>query len=368
VQKVIDKRPTKTKTRNKAETLADELNKVPAAPFVEANTPNAESTDTVTQIVDDDAFGVSPERKRILEYHEKLRNDVPDGVKRLFERWEEEEFVPQDFETEVATNSLESGVGYTSLHRHLHRAFVKQVAYYRSEAGGSLDIEEARAAAFRTCTDTEEAVKELNTLLSLPVDMLGFIDLLTLHDYSPRTAERFWERTKLNGRREFESGHLAAHISFPVDYKKTLWNIAKYLGVRESFIDEWRPKGGIEIGLIDVLVQTYFQFQYWLEQTVIRSQTPERSESHAYMKWRAEQQEYYKNQGGWDEGDWFRPYVTEVEAVEHAVQMADRFHRMYVRTLKQMRDHRRYSLVMINNVGQVNIATEGGKQVNVKGD
>jgi hypothetical protein len=238
------------------------------------------------------------------------------------------------------------------------------VAYYRSEAGGALSIEEARRRAFHPCTNAEEAVKEFDSLLSLPLESLNFVDLIELHSLAPRAAEWFWERAKHEGRAEFESGHLAANITFPVGYMKGLWNIARYLGLRESFIDDWQPKGGIEIALIDMMAQTYFQWQYWLEQTVKRSETQPREEHHAYKEWKRHQQEMAKMKS-WDSGYWFPSYVTEQQDIEHAVQMADRFNRIFMRTLRQLRDLRRYSPVTINNPNQVNIAADGGKQINV---
>jgi hypothetical protein len=45
--------------------------------------------------------------------------------------------------------------------------------------------------------------------------------------------------------------------------------------------------------------------------------------------------------------------------------VADRFNRIFMRTLRQLRDLRRYSPVTINNPNQVNIANDGGQQVNV---
>jgi hypothetical protein len=36
-----------------------------------------------------------------------------------------------------------------------------------------------------------------------------------------------------------------------------------------------------------------------------------------------------------------------------------------VRTLKAMRDHRRYSPVLIANANNVNIAADGGQQINL---
>jgi hypothetical protein len=61
------------------------------------------------------------------------------------------------------------------------------------------------------------------------------------------------------------------------------------------------------------------------------------------------------------------PRVTAIEYLDHCTQMADRFNRMYLRVLRQMRDLRRYSVpVTINNPKQVNIAADGGQQVNVQ--
>ncbi|MBX3296141.1 MAG: hypothetical protein KF762_10560 [Acidobacteria bacterium] len=45
--------------------------------------------------------------------------------------------------------------------------------------------------------------------------------------------------------------------------------------------------------------------------------------------------------------------------------MTDGFHRLFMRTLRQLRDLRRYSSVTITNANQVNIATNGGKQANI---
>jgi hypothetical protein len=67
---------------------------------------------------------------------------------------------------------------------------------------------------------------------------------------------------------------------------------------------------------------------------------------------------------GYTKGHWNMPYVSEQVAIEHAAQMADRWHRIYMRTLRNLRDFRRYS-VTINNPQQVNIAGDGGKHVNV---
>ncbi|MBK7995247.1 MAG: hypothetical protein IPK14_18265 [Blastocatellia bacterium] len=53
------------------------------------------------------------------------------------------------------------------------------------------------------------------------------------------------------------------------------------------------------------------------------------------------------------------PRVTEQEALEHAAIMMARFNKLFLRTLRQLRDLRRYSTpITINNPQQVNISTE----------
>ena len=75
-----------------------------------------------------------------------------------------------------------------------------------------------------------------------------------------------------------------------------------------------------------------------------------------YARWKAD-----RKAAGWLHGYWDVPYVSEQAAVEHAAQMADRWNRIYMRTLRNLRDLRRYNVpVTINNPQQVNIAADGG--------
>jgi hypothetical protein len=335
-------RRTKTKDKSK-KNLAAELNKIPT---------RTDSTELQTS-----------DKQNSVQSEEDIKSANDAFYNELFDVWDANEFMPQDFKIRIPVDSLEARVGYSSLFRQMHQSFIRTVAFLQTPGGGSLSVEEARRQAFHAYTNKEEAKKLLQTMMRLPLESLNFVDLMELHDFAPRVAERFWEKAKREGRAEFESGHLAANITFPVGYMKQLWNIARYLGVRESFIAEWQPKGGIEIALIDMLAQSYFQWQYWLEQTVKRSQTRPREEHPDYKEWQRLRKKY--NEESWMDGYWLPPYVSEQAAIEHAVQMADRFNRIFMRTLRQLRDLRRYSPVTINNPSQVNIANEGGQQINV---
>lgn len=339
----------KTKVKDKAKSsLADQLNQIPSeCDSADIQTIGGENVVQTNEDADAEA-----------------ENDA--AYDSLFNRWDEQEFEPQDFMISVPIDSLESAVGYSSLFRQMYQAFVRMVAFYTSPGGGSLSSEEARARAFHACDNKEVAKEEFRTMMRLPVENLHFVDLMELQNVAPRVAERFWEKVKREGRKEFISGHLAANITFPEGYMKGMWNIARYLGVRESFLDDWQPKGGIEVALIDMMTQSYFQWQYWLEQTVKRSETRPREEHYKYREWKRWQKEL-QDAKSWEEGYWFPPYVSEQAAIEHAVQMADRFNRIFMRTLRQLRDLRRYSPVTINNPNQVNIATNNGRQINTVG-
>lgn len=271
----------------------------------------------------------------------------------------------QNAQTEVPINSLEAATEFGSLLRELQHAYLRRVAYYRSKSGGSFSLEEARAAAYHACKDEEEAKRKLDELRSYPLDIINFADMLPLMTIAPQMAEDFWMEMKIEALLEFQSGHLASKALMPVNYMRSAWNAASYLGIRMSLKREWQPRGGIELSLIDMMAQAFLQYQHWIEESVKRSQTREREVHPDYEQWQSWKKPKEKVEGFLD-GYWYRPFVSEQSAIEHAAQMADRWNRIYMRTLRNLRDLRRYSVpVTINNPQQVNIATDGGQQVNV---
>ncbi len=280
-----------------------------------------------------------------------------------------QEALSKEQTVEVALDSLEAKIGYGSLLRELQHAYIERVAFNRSEMGGSLSLEEARANAYHACKDEEEAKRLFDMMMSYPLDNLDFVDLYEMWPVAPRLAESIWEMLKEEAGDKFESGHLATEAMAPVHYMRTAWNVASYLGLRESFIAEWQPRGGIELSLIDMLAEAFLLYQYWVKQSVLRSETKTREVHPEYERWQKSMNPRERDASGFLDGYWFKPFVSEQEAVEQAAQMADRWNRIFMRTLRNMRDLRRYSVpVTINNPQQVNIAADGGQQVNVKSD
>jgi len=152
------------------------------------------------------------------------------------------------------------------------------------------------------------------------------------------------------------SGHRVARVSETGDWQREPWKRARFLAIRDGFVEQWKPSGAIELAMIDTMAQAHSEYLYWSEETHRRSTTD--------MKFSQEldEERYYKGA----KGNWIPPRVGEQNAIEHAMQMMDRYNRLFLRTLRQLRDLRRYSTpITINNPQQVNIAADGGKQVNV---
>lgn len=272
----------------------------------------------------------------------------------------------------VYANSIESRTGYSSLIRVLGNYFVEQVAFLTSREGGSMSLDEAREAVYNKKITEEEAANHVELLLSTPTNRIGFVDLLTIHENSPAAGENLWELIKNEARKEFESGHRAASVFEPANHMKDTWNRACYLGVRESFCREHRPKGGIELAMIDAMAQAWTELQFWTEKTVLYSRTTPRREPEKYTEMKRWKQK--ADPKGWEEEKWLWevPTIEESAALEQATSMADRWQRMFFRALRQLRDWRRYApQVTINNpkqvnIGeQVNVATDNGQQINI---
>lgn len=122
---------------------------------------------------------------------------------------------------------------------------------------------------------------------------------------------------------------------------------AKFLALREHFMEGWNPQNGIERTLIDMLAQQYHLYLYW---TAIAHERCNRIvENH--KDWQRQARDL----------GWLPPAQGVADAIDQAHKLSDGYHRQFMRTLRQLRDMRRYKLV-IQNPAQVNIADQ---QINV---
>jgi hypothetical protein len=247
---------------------------------------------------------------------------------------------------------------HKSVLRELHRAVVRHIIFYTKPEGGGLSMEEAITKATRIM-DGPEAEDFYKTLTSRSIKSISWLEIDRLFRYDPASAQQLWEDMKEQADLDFKSGHFAAQVFERADWQQDPWRRAHFIAVRDSFIEQFKPQGGIDYSMIDMLAVTFALWMHWTEVHMYRCTTEARI---APSKKEREYMEKY-------EGVWIPPRVREQDAIDHAAQMADRWRRAYQATLRQMRDWRRYSVpVTINNPRQVNIAADGGQQINVEGD
>ncbi len=221
-----------------------------------------------------------------------------------------------------------------SLAQEMGRAYRQRVQHLRKE----MSLDQALTMAGDSAGD------DVARLEATPPDQLDWWALGRAAELDPERARAAWERALAEARDELYSGHRAARA---VEATGTPWERAQFLAILEAFVQDWQPTGGIEAALVETLAQAYSTQLAWMARLAVLSTTE------------AQRQDREIEQ----RGGWAPPTVDVAAAIDQAAAMVDRFNRLFLRTLRQMRDLRRYALgVTIQNAGQVNI---GQQQVNV---
>jgi hypothetical protein len=279
-----------------------------------------------------------------------------------------------------------------SVLRELWRSNVSMVNYYMSPRGGSLSMEDAQRItsgeyAFsgegseskkltlvpRTGTQEEKVDRELSQSLSWDVDNLSWYEMDHLFRASPDLAEQVWDEIKEQAARDFKSGHFAAELFERTEWQKNVWKRAHFVAVFQMMVESYKPRDAIEHQMVEMAAVEYFLWRHWTQEHLQRATSEPRRESYDYKEWREREKEVWCRHSGhkkpiegqWIAGAWEVPYQSEAEAVQQAAELADRFRRAYLASVRALRDWRRYP-VIVQNAGQVNIAGDGGQQVNVQ--
>lgn len=220
--------------------------------------------------------------------------------------------------------------------REMARAYVRMVSAYQS----SMQLPPAEAA------DAARSAPRLPMEITTEdYKLVSFHQLGRVLEDDPDRAMAIWSEIKRLAAAELSSGMRASEAA---GVNADPWTRAQFLLIRQGLIDDWKPSGDVELRLIDMLAQSFCQWQQWLEVLTMRAQCIADVRDDAKRK---------------KDGYYVPPRVTEAEATEQAVMMVDRFNRVYLRTLRSLRDLRRYSgTVIVNNPAQVNLAHQ---QVNV---
>jgi hypothetical protein len=222
----------------------------------------------------------------------------------------------------------------------LARAYIATVEFHKEPHGGSMSHTEAVAA---TAEMQESRRKWLSE--GVAVDRISWGDISAAGEANMQEALNVWMRVREAACDELEIGRRAAQVG---DHTGP-WALAQFLAIRDAFADQWKPQGGIESALIDMLTIAFSLQMYW--STIAHDRATRSHDSQREILRR------FENDG------WKSPFKSEAEAVEQAYRLADGYNRQFLRVLRQMRDLRRYAPpVIVNNGGQVNV---GNQQVNV---
>jgi hypothetical protein len=189
--------------------------------------------------------------------------------------------------------------------------------------------------------------EEAQRALRVAPEHVSWEDLAILLRHDQERALARWEEIKQAARDEVSSGHRGAKLV--QRWGGSPWQRADYLAFLDELADGWQPRNGIERQLLEVMAQAQTAAEYWMGMLTRRSSLEGVRELAGL-----------KNGKGWETS-----HVTEAQAVEQAAAMVDRFNRIFLRTLRALRDLRRGPQpVLVQNAGQVNV---GQQQVNVAG-
>lgn len=220
------------------------------------------------------------------------------------------------------------------------------------EALGRLLASAVRQSGFQYEAQRENVAAMAKEAEELPARGLTWRHLAAVErEQGDEAALSAWEDVKQAAREEVSSGHRAAMVmegsdAMPMDR-------ARFLVLRESFAAEWKPVNGIEWNLIDTMTQAATAQSYWTEKLTMRTMQEAADDLR-------DRRELSKDEQMFRWGDWLPPRLSTSEAMQEAMGYVDRWNRVFLRCLRQLRDLRRFNVV-IQNAGQVNIAD---KQVN----
>jgi hypothetical protein len=224
-------------------------------------------------------------------------------------------------ELAVKQESVPAIVDARMVAREMAAAFRDRVNRYKHAQG--LSTPEAVAKAEEPCSFGRAL-----TIVGQSPEETTWPELEELNRGSPVRALDRWEEVKQFAREELRSGNRAAAVLEGRD--SSPWKRAQFLAIREELTEGWQPRNGVERQLIDQMAQAQAMMNFCLERLA------------------------------------YDAFCGGTDAAEQVAAMADRFNKMFQRTLRALLNLRRVPLaVVVQNAGQVNV---GGQQVNVAGE
>ena len=171
-----------------------------------------------------------------------------------------------------------------------------------------------------------------------PSDQVSWGSIGSLMELDPEAGWAVWERVKAEASDELASGHRAA---VAICWDDAPWQRARFLAIRQAFVDEWQPRGGIELTLIDQMAQAHSLYLDWVERAHVQASLEASSLDRQISQ----------------NGRWKPRQISAAESLDQSAQMAERWQKLFVRALRALRDMRRHAppVVLAGAGSQVNL-------------
>ena len=180
-----------------------------------------------------------------------------------------------------------------------------------------------------------------------PSEQVSWFSLSRLIEADPAAGWSIWDRVRAEAHEELVSGHRAA---LTLCWNDSPWSRAQFLAIRQAFIEEWQPRGGIELTLIDQMAQAHSLYLHWIERAHVQ----------ASLEGSKQKRDMSAN------GRWQPRTLGTAETLDQSAQMAERWQKLFVRALRALRDLPRHAphVVLAGPGSQVNV---GQQQINTTG-
>ena len=196
-----------------------------------------------------------------------------------------------------------------------------------------------------------------------PADQVSWWEIERALDADPEAGQALWRKVKAEAADELATGYRAARSLEPMVHG-TPYGRAQFAVIVDALAEDLRPRGGAERLLVHQLAAAYEQHLRWQAVAVRRTESEawqgDRDRRRELERMTLAQRERYQEQEGW-----VPPRLSDAEAIEQAVLIADRYQRAFLRLLKAFRDTRRViGSVIVGEGGTLNVAG-GPQQVNL---
>ncbi len=211
---------------------------------------------------------------------------------------------------------------------------------------------------------TEAAAKARDLGLNVPEDrspdQISWFDLSNLMEADSERGRALWVSVKAAAQEELVTGiRLARSVEAQVGGRP--YERAQVLAIAAALRTALAPRDGLEELLIHQMACAYELHLRWQEVAVRRGKQEawhgDRDRRRELERMRPAQRERYEAMEGW-----VPSRVSDAEAIEQAVMIAERYQRAFLRLLAAFRETRRLVGILVVAEGQINI---GEQQVNV---